>query len=396
VKHAINPSRLVALLAFALAPCVAQAQGSHALLKADLSLQQVSVLAFSRDSVRVVTETGAEQDLAHSDVLALWRLDHSPLDEGDTASNGASLELIDGRRWRGVVGLAEAEMLAWEHPLFGTQKISLERVSTYRRAPETGAPAAQGLIDDVVVLANGDEVKGFVEQLGLEVVIDTGVDRVTLPIASVDAVVLANELQSLTGPTVWLADGSVLSDVSILGDASGVLDIELDKGSGSVASAPAGDLLAFVPEAGRIVPLADVEMIAQQNAPGRRWSEPATFDDPAEQPLGASPLRIPGPMSVSWRLPPDAAGFVAEAVLPRDMRVWGDCELSLWVGDGEAPIELTRHRLHADDPSASLRAGLAGYGGQTLELRLDAGAFGPVQDRVVVSRPMLILQPMQP
>jgi hypothetical protein len=51
--------------------------------------------------------------------------------------------------------------------------------------------------------------------------------------------------------------------------------------------------------------------------------------------------------------------------------------------------ELSRTRMNADSPSFRVNADLGSGAGRTLEVRIEPGEHGPVQDRVMLRRPML-------
>jgi hypothetical protein len=65
------------------------------------------------------------------------------------------------------------------------------------------------------------------------------------------------------------------------------------------------------------------------------------------------------------------------------------------VADGEGVRELVRQRLSGEAPSLRINAELGKGAGRTLEVRVEPGAFGPVEDRVLLRRPLLAASPDQ-
>ena len=83
------------------------------------------------------------------------------------------------------------------------------------------------------------------------------------------------------------------------------------------------------------------------------------------------------------------------AELPEDCRTWGDCVLVMTVGSGEHPRELFRAGLNAANPRAEFNLALPKSDGRStaLTVTVEAGAFGPIQDRVVLERAVLLMAP---
>ncbi len=66
-------------------------------------------------------------------------------------------------------------------------------------------------------------------------------------------------------------------------------------------------------------------------------------------------------------------------------RPWGDCELVIRGGDSE----LWRVRRNAERPTASIGVTVRG---SSMTVELTEGANGPIQDRVVLRRAMLLVE----
>jgi len=75
-------------------------------------------------------------------------------------------------------------------------------------------------------------------------------------------------------------------------------------------------------------------------------------------------------------------------------RAWGTCELVVMVRrPGEADEELARVELGRASATRTLDFGLPGADSsrRRLVVRVEPGAFGPIQDRVVLRRPLLLI-----
>jgi hypothetical protein len=72
------------------------------------------------------------------------------------------------------------------------------------------------------------------------------------------------------------------------------------------------------------------------------------------------------------------------AELPIEARAWGDCELV--IRDGDRVVFTSR--LNAGHPRADIGVALAG---PVLTVEITEGAAGPIQDHVVLTRALLLL-----
>ena len=362
-----------------------------------------------------------EQRLTYTDAAGLLRTEsmheHAALLPGGPAAapigpgvldgpDHGVLELTDGQRLVGALRPAapdsDAEVVAWEHEVLGVVRVSLDRVRRVRLAP---APAAaEGAADDELVMANGDRLSGFLVRIspsdgvvGLET---DGTER-AVPLDRLAEIRLANPAETPAGTLVWLADGSVVAvdsfRTSRTGEITLALALQADSAGAPSESRPAAlaleDIRAIAFDAGILTPLARCAPSRQSPSEGRRWTEPAMTGDSGAALLYAADIVLPGPMSVEWTIPAGATRLAAEAELPPDMWVWGDCEVvvSLAGGSGRA-AELFRARLSGDEPVARINVPLAGGGpARRLEIRTEPGRFGPIQDRVILRRPLLLL-----
>ncbi len=328
------------------------------------------------------------------------RLEVQPEEPRIDESAPGTLVLTDGQRLAGRLADAPAAdgRLRWEHPLFGTLDVDLERVRAVAfEAPWTDRPSP---VDDTITLVNGDRVQGFVEHIGPEIVVDAGGSRSAIAASRVASVELANPRAPLGGPVVWLSDGSVLAlsaiTVAITGRAE-LASADVAGSAGPVASVSAAQIAAIAFDAGAFVPLASVAPV-DAHAGAARLPPPSVERTP-DAPLGAGDLAFPGPIEAEWTLPRGASRLAATIELPPASWVWGDCEVVVAVAAPGMPArELTRVRVNGERPVARLDARLPGpdRSDRTLRIAIDPGAFGPIQDRPVLRRALLLIDPVGP
>lgn len=330
------------------------------------------------------------------------------------------IELADGERFFGDIAGAPAtkDSLRWSHPMLGAMEFKIDQVRRVRldmppagswgKAPSPTAPDPK---DDVVVFANGDRLTGFVEgfsgtprELRL-----TPADKGAaggarkVDLAVVREVVFANPAQAIPARStlIWLRDGSVVACRAVKTSRLGELTLSLAMQDSEAAPAdtapdakPAGmlrmeDLLGAVFEPGSLIPLCSLPPSKQAPLGDRRWTRPIAIADADRAVLGAGDIELPGPLSVEWDLPPGATRIAADAELPRQMWTWGDCQIVVSTG-GSPQTELFRARLNADQPQARIAVAL--NGAQRLSIRIEPGPFGPVQNRVILRRPVLLVE----
>jgi hypothetical protein len=240
---------------------------------------------------------------------------------------------------------------------------------------------------DSVVLENGDVVKGTVLSIGdaVEIEGDSGMVRVDLN--SVRRVGLVNPESALPPVRVWFSSGSVLGarEFGGGGDSAWVLeavratvDDGVFKGLGRVIISDGGAVLVGVEfSPGRLVALSSLEIGGYEPEGGRRWTAgPTAF--PGGSRLGLDDVVFPGPMTTEFILPRGAVR-VSGAFRPGDRAgAWLDCRVSIEQG-GEV-LWGGRVRRGSGDVAFSVDVD----GGQALTVRVLAGAYGPIEDRVVL------------
>lgn len=195
------------------------------------------------------------------------------------------------------------------------------------------------------------------------------------------------------------------------------------------AEAPAAILgvarfLAIVPHVESLVSLASRPVTRQEATEGRSWFEPVRhswFGSPLTEaegataqgvrsegssptavrpPMGAADIELPGPMLVEWSIPPAATRIAGWAELPRDCWTWGHCTvvLSLEPGAGAsaARVELLRETLSSEHPTAEFSVAIepaAATAVRTIRVEVLSGERGPIQDRVLLRRVLLMCKP---
>jgi hypothetical protein len=241
-----------------------------------------------------------------------------------------------------------------------------------RKAPPHAAD------EDVVVLANGDQLHGLVATIGENVELErTDGMTVTVPLERVRSVALVNPPKPREGTHVWLIPGDEVSIESFRFDAGTGLRV------GDHESLRPRSITAIAFDVGSLTPLAEMEPVISPIQGSPRYRVPRPRVSTGAWPLDAPWIELSGPLRVEWPLAKKGQGFVARAILPSHARRLGDVELVIL--DGER--ELYSVTLDRRSPSAEIAVRLPG---DSLVIELREAGGGPLQDTVRLERALLL------
>lgn len=378
-----------------------RAGSEYELLRADLTRTRITLRSLTATELVARDSKGSAMRLPLSDVVALLPIDQAmgvSVEQLGTVrttrdrSEQGWLVLRDGQTLPGVIDdsmvSTNTDALPWRTTRFGSLAFSLEDVSLVRFVDAAQASQLRNQRDDMVLLTNADRLTGFVSlTTNAALSVETGPGKqVTTPLARVAAIAFANPAQDREGSWLWLADGTAMRVSSVsLSDSREVTLTLASAARDTSYTVSAEQMLALTPAHERVTGLAALGAPTFTASSSRRWTSAPIIGSADQSPLGAAQIELPGPMSATWQLPAGTSRFASDVELPESCRVWGDCSVVLAI-DGK---ELSRVRLTSQQPAASLAAAIPANA-QTLTLTLDAGERGSVEDRVVLSRAMLL------
>lgn len=301
------------------------------------------------------------------------------------------LLISDGQRLPGTLDLdapTGTGNVAWKHPWLDSVSVPLERVSAVLLRPAATRP--QPARSDVVELINGDRLEGFVTSIADPIVIEIEIagaqQEVRIPLERAAAVALVTPRQTPEGRRVWLTDGTVLDLEHLAIGEDGYVRMQ----TAWVEARPEppqvrlDSVTAVLFDPRRMIPLTNLSPSAIEGPP-TRYVVPAPRALDPDVPLGLGRLEYRGPLLVRYILPRGAARFAAEASLADSARDWGD--LVLVIRDDDE--EIYRRHLSGENPADSINVAIKG---SELTIELLPGAYGPVQDRLVLERAMLLIE----
>ncbi len=363
----------------------AQAQSGSPFLLIDRELRaEVVDLVGIEDGWVECLRSGLIDRRPVSDLLVLMKTD--AVDASRFAADDRVLELADGQRWVGAPAPESLpDHLDWKIDRVGVLSAPLERVLRARLLAEAPMPKLDAnAAEDRLVLANGDVLSGLLvaidEQVEFEV---AGASEVTrLPLAQVASLALVNPPERASGTMIWLADGSVLS----------ITQCRWSPASFQFTTAAESRQCSVEPEmlrginfaAERVMPLAELRPAISHDSKWLSVVEAPVVVDPGRA-VGLSDVQMRGPVVVEYELPPGAGRLVTTAIVPRFAADWADLQLVVLV-DGQVEFDeemdgAGRSRREIDVPL---------NGASTLTIRIDEGRRGPIQDVILLQRPMLL------
>lgn len=415
-----------ALISGAIVVSIAHAQESagvpRILLDRNLRSEEVMLLSVGTDTIQFRDATGllrrepaadylavvidgpvaGAQRLPDADAAALDVPGLRPWDASVRSAPTATITLADACRATGWPQLLEKnpDVVAWIHPHLGPLRFPIDDVRTITfgeadlERPLPPRPDVNST-DDVLVLQNGDTLRGFLESLDDPVEFSSSGRTTSVPLERVARITLAGPTRAPAGARIWLADSSVLSVESISRvDAGARLKLR-SAAPGSDGeqgiTVPLASLAAVVFDVSALRPLAALQPAA--SPPGEPSLTPK-ITDVAAAPLGIADVELTEPGSVAWLIPPDLARFAAQARLPAGSWEWGDCTLVIELSPAAtepkaAPIELFRHAFDWRHPIADVQIDLPSREKEAVfTLRLLPGTAGSAQDRLELTRPM--------
>jgi hypothetical protein len=303
--------------------------------------------------------------------------------------------LADGQRLPGEAVLGsktQGETLAWMHQWLGRVEVPLNSIASVAfSAKSVPPPPGQG---DVVLLANGDRQEGLIVSLGNPITLEpTGSkDTIDISLDLVSAVTMVSSPQPPKGRRIWFIDGTVIDVQTLAIGADGLLRMtgawinpEANGAAGANNAASRQTLAhiaAILLDPNSLIPLSTLAP-TRIEGPSTRYSLPKPQALSSNAPLNLSDIDIRGPLVVRYALPAGCQRFTADAELPRSSLQWGDLELVIRSDDEQ----VFRGRLNAMTREVTINVPTPG---RELTFELLPGAHGPIQDRLVLHRPMLL------
>ena len=355
----------------------------------DLQPQRINIQSLRNG---VLNYFGADRQYRSDPVNQFLRLRllHDPEQVASTDQNGADpwlIELTDGQRFGGSIldgAFAGGQVLKWRHAQLGEISAGLDRLSSIGPADQRQRQPTP--TTDRVTLANGDVLAGFVTEItdtGFNLKLHAAEQTVPITIDRLLRLDLANPPAPAEPPTdmLYLTDGSRLRarDVTLVEDT--IAFTPIGWAEGKTFELPLASLERIE------VAAAGVKLVDLAALPLTIVSGGEVFAMPWPQRAVGADLFLHAPISLRYDLPPGTRHFAATAIIdarPSDRRQWTDFVVIIAV-DGQT---VASHPLNAARPAVPINLPVTGA---TLTISLDAGANGPVMDRLRLIEPVLLI-----
>jgi hypothetical protein len=361
-----------------------------------------------------------------------WRIAPS---DAQAKQGTVVIDLSDGRRWTGEwLGTQDdGQVLLLKHWLFGQVKTDLEKVR--RIAFDGSLKKAESTKRDLVILANGDRLTGFINALEMDKVSFQPKGKrqaLQLEIKNIRSIHLANPAEAqIKFHAITLTDGSrvLAKRFSVIGQTMSVsLITDQDASNANTGNTGVAPVAIPLKKVSR-VDLADPSrrLVDLSALPSKTLAGGKVFGLAMPVRAQGTAFRMHAPVTVQFELPPGAVRFSAEAQLDVDSSKaesvkgnlgkansgkvssakgkpgrasssesarstrqgsvdrshWADFVVKVRVDD----VELESYHIHTQQRRVRINVAAKG---RVLTIELDPGRNGPVMDRLYLTNAIIL------
>lgn len=370
----------------------------------ELELIESKIERITQSEIILVDEFGLRESLSTADLFfafprspMMQRLLDEPILESQTTH---FITLIDGQVVRAIIlpdsdpEYVNCTVLAGDQSR-GEAFIPLERIQSISQDRRLVSMTTN---DDTITTNSGDVLTGFIESIGETTVIDSGTGLVRLQLAQIDSIALANIKEPVVGMYVTTTDGSrIMSSVFdidfrhtlSMGINSQSIGLEMDAPATWLFDPDAASAIHIVHGSQRIESLAAIEPEIIEPTGNRSWTPTPTVIPSTTDPV-FSAIDLRAPVRVVYRIPSNTSRFACTLNAP--INTWTDCVAKIFSISGSGkPTLLFSSPINAEFPSHDLDLKIR-PGVQQLEFLIEPGKHGPIQDRVLIEKPRLLIE----
>jgi hypothetical protein len=278
----------------------------------------------------------------------------------------------------------------------GQASIPLERLLWISDQPNID-PSALNTDSDSIKTMNGDVLLGFIESVGPVTTISSDRDELEVRLGQIRSMGFANLPEPVEGMYLSTSDHLNLRVSSFDFDFQHPLTLTVDARSLGLDSesravwlldpdAPVGVHVVRASE--RILSLTEIVPELVEPTGDRSWTPFPTVLVSSADPILSS-IDLHAPVRAVYRVPEGASRFACELVAP--INTWTDCLASVYsISYSGERTQLLYQRLDTNHPVESLNTELE-PDTEMIEIRIDPGENGPIQDRVLIKHPRLLI-----
>ncbi len=293
----------------------------------------------------------------------------------------------------------------------GNATLSLEQIRSMTDTPPMLADdfSTRFANADTIVTKNNDRLVGFIESIGspehsASISLDSAPDQAPISIAldQIKSITMANPPEFVPGMYLTTSDHLRLRVSSFDFNFREPMSIDVDTSSlglDSTSSSPNEITWQLPPNApagitiqqtdARVIALASIAPSLIEPTGDRDWTpEPIVVASHTNPVLSTIDLRAP--VRALYPVPKGASRFACELVA--QINTWTDCVAHVLAIDRSGNrTGLLNQRLNADHPSQTLNTQLE-PGTTHIEIRIEPGELGPIQDRVLLVKPRVLIE----
>ena len=381
---------------------------SWTLCTRELELLEINITDVNQERIESLDSYGIRRRWAVGDVffaiasqksMREEAIDHVETSDDDPAATAWSISLVDGQVIRGrIEDSDDPDMLGYtiytQDTIRSTAKIDLEHVLSISRQR---TPAVEVADSDTIVTRSGDVLGGFIERIGTVNAIETPRGDVALKLDQIQSMHFANPAERVSGVYLSTIDGLVLRTDEFDFDFDHPTTVAVD-GAGLGIGADSRTLWLLEPNSPsgievvdsdqRVVSLAQISPALIEPTGDRSWTPTPSVSLSEVHPV-LSTIDLRAPVRVVYPLPKGSDRFACSIVAP--INTWTDCIVVVEsISYSGKRFELLRQRLNAQTPSVEINTELVDDT-RELEIRVEPGEYGPIQDRVLIEEPRLLV-----
>lgn len=279
----------------------------------------------------------------------------------------------------------------------GFASIPLEQISIVSDSPLN--KTAEGIADtDIVTTSTGDTITGFIETIGPSTTIATDRNTIHLNLDQIESISLANIPERVEGMYISTNDHLHLRVSAFDFDFQHPLTVRLDSQSIGLAQddrniwlldPDSATGITVLHPSKRVISLASITPELIEPTGDRSWTPtPTVLKNTAN--IVLSSIDLHAPVRTVYPLAKGSTRFACE--LDAAISTWTDCIAEVFaISYTGQRTELLRVQLNADHPSQMMNSELP-KNTEKIEIRIDPGMHGPIQDRVIIKYPRILIE----
>ncbi len=372
----------------------------------DLELIETSVIEASEHQLLTIDKLTIQTPMSLDTLFFAYQINTTP---SQTASpeliRKHTIKLTDGQTINAqIIDSNNPDFLRYQliinNKQLATGSISLDRIMQINSTAINTKPTVT--IDqttDTIITLNNDAITGFIEHIGTQCTIDIETQILTIPLAQIQSIHLANITEPTPGTILITNNATRMFATTFNADFQHHTSITpnskslgLQNTQGTPWLIP-NDLIVGIeihqPHQ-QVIGLAQLTPTAIEPTGDRAWTPtPTVLKHPTQNPALAT-IDLQAPVRMLYTLPENTTRFAC--TLSAQINQWTDCIATISTIDiaGNRKTLLTT-RLYSERQEQEINTPINPKAHQ-LEIKIEPAKHGPIQDRVLIHNPRLLIE----